>query len=1114
MKIFSLLINLHLLRLLSLSAALLLTAGVSSASEAAAEAASEAAENTPQLRKTVEEGGTQTFKVSLRTVPTEEITVNASVVNGPIVISPVSLTFTAENWDVPQVVTVSADQDEDSDNTEAHVGLIASGGEYENKTGLIAFDVIDDDAPPGLPGEGAVLSSPSGSPSYTLIVGSPPEVQEGASADPSTGLNVKLSGAPTGSVTVTVASGDTDAIKFVNSPLTFDASNWNEFQTASAVAPHDANAIEESVTVTVTAAGGGYDGITSQAEAKTLEDDVTGVVVSASEITMEEQASAAFSVMLNSQPTEGLDVVVAVSAVDSAGESTDAISIATDGASNNLAFSYDNWNVPQTVNISAARDADAVDTQSIIQISASNGADYQNVQHAFPVMVTDLDTQGLNVSASALSIEEGNDVTFDIQLDTQPIGDVSVSISKSENADLEIQPASLIFTSSNWNASQTVTVSATQDDDAVADEAKISIAASGADYDGQTGQVDVSITDDDEAALFMTVTEVEVLEGERASFDVHLTSEPTVEVRVDLASDDPSVVDMSQDPLTFDASNWRIAKRVVVQTVQDDIMVDRTTRIRLSASGGEYDGVTGSVNVTVTDDDLLHAAAKAAAAIQNAMAEQARAIQAAAQSAISARFESSPGERTATLAGRQVTLSRSMLGELVSGFVQSAASRTEEERFDPNRFGSDRQDFNWLGSIPLRDGRPAFATVDQVSDSSSVPFLGSFTYALDGADGSPLWTLWGGRADTRRFSGSFEDQLMQYDGSQNSIFMGFDGRLSSNTMMGVALSANNGLTEYTVDGLDANLRTNLMAVLPYINIEMPGGGSMQLIVGNGNGEMEVNQNQGIQGLVDLSMEMVSVGGRWPVAQLGRSTLSMTGNYGMSRMETGQVSMQWNNEKTVSFKNLVAEISQLSSGIELAHEGFGSAWTVSPRIGMTLRHDKGDGVTGEGVEINGALQMSGPSDRVSVEVNAHYLGAHSVEALSEWGASLEFRLNSLEGGRGLAIAVGPEWGAERSDMLAREEAFNNLNRNSFQGNQPQRRGALSASMGYGMEGLGGLLTPYAEFTSTQGGYASSRFISGLKFQDSSLLEARLFAEQQSSQGGQDTNGMGFELKKLF
>ena len=74
----------------------------------------------------------------------------------------------------------------------------------------------------------------------------------------------------------------------------------------------------------------------------------------------------------------------------------------------------------------------------------------------------------------------------------------------------------MTFTEDNWNTPQTVTVTAMQDDDAVVDElVTIRHTVTGGDYEGVTAaDVEVTIIEDDSAGVFISITALEVTEGE------------------------------------------------------------------------------------------------------------------------------------------------------------------------------------------------------------------------------------------------------------------------------------------------------------------------------------------------------------------------------------------------------------------------------------------------------------------------------------------------------------------------------------------------------------------------------------------------------------------------
>ena len=105
-----------------------------------------------------------------------------------------------------------------------------------------------------------------------------------------------------------------------------------------------------------------------------------------------------------------------------------------------------------------------------------------------------------------LVINEGGSNTYTMVLGGQPTGNVVIAMS-SDNADVTTQPASLTFTTANWQTAQTVTVRAAEDADEADERAIISYSVSGADGAGiAVASVKVSVADNDRASTLSRST--------------------------------------------------------------------------------------------------------------------------------------------------------------------------------------------------------------------------------------------------------------------------------------------------------------------------------------------------------------------------------------------------------------------------------------------------------------------------------------------------------------------------------------------------------------------------------------------------------------------------------
>ena len=99
-----------------------------------------------------------------------------------------------------------------------------------------------------------------------------------------------------------------------------------------------------------------------------------------------------------------------------------------------LTFTRANWSTAQTVTVSAAQDADAVnDAASIAHavVDASSADEFDAVTIAgVAVTVTDDDTAGATVSETTLTVAEGGSATYTVVLDAQPTSDVVISVTR------------------------------------------------------------------------------------------------------------------------------------------------------------------------------------------------------------------------------------------------------------------------------------------------------------------------------------------------------------------------------------------------------------------------------------------------------------------------------------------------------------------------------------------------------------------------------------------------------------------------------------------------------------------------------------------------------------
>jgi len=170
-----------------------------------------------------EGGATDTYMVSLNTVPTANVTVTINP-GTQVDVLPTTLVFTPTNWNVPRTVTVTA---EDDDLLEGlHTGSVlhtatSADTDYNGKTATLVVNIVDNEIPP----KGVTITETSGS---TNVV-------EGGATDT---YRVVLRTMPTATVTITVTGGTQVTVS--PATLNFTAANWSNPQTVTVTAVNDA----------------------------------------------------------------------------------------------------------------------------------------------------------------------------------------------------------------------------------------------------------------------------------------------------------------------------------------------------------------------------------------------------------------------------------------------------------------------------------------------------------------------------------------------------------------------------------------------------------------------------------------------------------------------------------------------------------------------------------------------------------------------------------------------------------------------------------------------------------------------------------------------------------
>ncbi|HUQ04276.1 MAG TPA: hypothetical protein VM261_17375 [Kofleriaceae bacterium] len=499
----------------------------------------------------VGEAGNGTIGVSLAFMPAANTVVNvASMDITQATVSPATLTFTPANYATPQNITIAGVNDADGVDDNVNVNLTATGV----TPAAVAVTVQDNDVL-GIETVSSITVGEAGTASF----------------------NVRLSAMPLADTTVMVMSSDVSAATAAPAMLTFTTANYNTFQAVTLTGVSDADAINDSITVNLTATG-----LTSRTVTTTVQDDDTqDILLTTTTLTVGEAGSGTFGVRLSAMPPSDVVVTVASANTNKASASPSM-----------LTFTPANYATNQTVTVSGVDDLDLAQESVAVNMSSPSLP-----TRTVTTTVTDNDTQVVEATTTGpFEIGEGISGVVGFRLRYMPAASATVTVTA--GAGVTAVPGTLTFTTANYNTYQNVTVTGIDDADAVDVTTTVTASAPSA----TSAVVQFVVDDDDILELETAVASITVNEGANQTFGVRLTAQPTASTVVSIGSSDTTVASVNTPTtLTFTTSNWNTYQNASIAGVEDvDTTADAAT-ITVSATGLS----SKTVGVTINDNDTL-----------------------------------------------------------------------------------------------------------------------------------------------------------------------------------------------------------------------------------------------------------------------------------------------------------------------------------------------------------------------------------------------------------------------------------------------------------------------------------------------------------------------------
>ena len=524
------------------------------------------------------------FTIALSSIPSEAVKLTfASSNEDEGKLDKTSVSFTAENWNVPQEVYVKGVDDEALDkNVEYAITFSPAESEDTHYHGIQpnAIKVINIDN------------------EVAGIVVLAPEVLE-IKEQQDVVLNIKLNTKPKSDVTVSVAVDDISEAQPEFDSVVLTGETWNTGTEVkiNGLADHviDGN---QPIKISFMPSSEDIDYNTLEAlvvDATVVDIDTADVVTGMAEAAIVKEGSdekVALSLSLSSIPTDDVTIAVAVSDETEIAVSTSEVKI-----------EKGLWDSPIDIYVSAVDDhiIDGDIKSKVVMTMTSGDANFNGKTKEVEFTTVDDDIAEFDIISEAASYPEnsGSEVNLTVALKSEPSADVTVAVSSSDVTELEVTSnKTLTFTKENWNAPQTVTLKVVDDNQADGTQmafVKFTATSEDTNFNGIVGQSAIySIIDNEAPSVVLTASPLKIdYANPTAIASVVLGVEPTSDVEVSLAASNAETLSLSPASLTFTPENWNVPQDITLNVDFEKVVTAPAIEsIQATATtGGSYKDV-------------------------------------------------------------------------------------------------------------------------------------------------------------------------------------------------------------------------------------------------------------------------------------------------------------------------------------------------------------------------------------------------------------------------------------------------------------------------------------------------------------------------------------------
>ena len=773
------------------------------------------------------------------------------------------------------------------------------------------------------------------------------------------------------------------------------------------------------------------------------------LIVSPTQVTLNEGTSRQYSVVLDAQPEQDLVVKPRHQA---------AAHLTTGEA---LVFSPSNWNIEQHVTVSAIQDADARDHEILISHDIeSEGA--STTGPSVVISIHDDDTREVLISKAELRIPEGSFETYSVVLATKPSTDVLVTATSDDSAVVDLF-AELTFTPTNWDSPVEVVVDATRDGDALDENVAIHHRVSGYGEVTMAPSVDVLVYDSNVAGVTVSPTLLQLVEGESVTYSVVLGSEPSRSVEITPSSMRPDLVEVEHGVI-FTSDNWSVPQNITIRALEDRGHSNEHVSIRHAVSGYESIDTAPSVVVSLQDNDI--------AASDLVLEKVARTIADQSVSAISRRAKSDGSS---------------------SGFGQSISNSL--------RAGTSDRQHGY-------DAKRVLAAIEFSLDSLTCPSTQSTVEAPTG-DGTLNWfcrfpiSVWG-NGDYQRISSDY--RIDRFTGGSSTFNLGIDIALSDAWLVGFLASSSAVSADVLELGWTQKYSFDITNFYVYAKALYPTFDGW-VTTGRGTGTLDIQSpSSSLSYSSPIETSTSALGGRALVKRFRSYDLSVKGQTMWTSLSVLGTELDG---AGVVKSHVDATRSRLALEASKLFRRTDQSGSLRPEIQLGLRHDGGSSTGDEKMraEIITGIGYRDASGRIKLSSHVNF---SNVLANGEWGGSIQFEIEPFEGGHGFSFRFRPIYGLELTNVVDLWSRNDSSNQSTSAVNRQRTDYRVQSFMGYGFTRQHWVVTPYISIETSDNARSSKVGTSWRTLRDEAIFGLYLENLTRSEPGSNDI-GLKIEFR---